>query len=72
METEIAVQDLTIFEDFGFYDVDSGGNGDSDGDCGVDGGEVDGEVVVDGGEGVVDDGEVVDVVDGDVEGVGGV
>ena len=68
METEIAVQGSTIFEDFGFYDVDSGGNGDSDGDYDVDGGEV----VVDGGEGVVDDGEVVDVVDGDVQGVGGV
>ena len=64
METEIAVQDLTIFEDFGFYDVDSGGNGDSDGDYDVDGG------VVDGGEVVVDGDEVV--VDGDVGVVGGV
>ena len=34
----IAVQDLTNFEDYGFYDVDSGGNGDSDGDYDVDGG----------------------------------
>ena len=71
METEIVDQGLTTFEDYGFYDVDSGGNGDNDDGYDVDCGEVDGgEEVVGGGEVVVDDGEVA--VDGDVEGVGGV
>ena len=69
METEIVGRGLTTFEDYEFYDADSGGNGDSDDD--YDGGEVDGgEEVVGGGEVVVDDGE--GAVDGDVEGVGGV
>ena len=76
LETEIVGRGLTTFEDYEFYDADSGGNGDSDDDYDVDGGEVDGgevdggEEVVGGGEVVVDDGE--GAVDGDVEGVGGV
>ena len=73
METEIVDQDLTIFVDYGFYGVDSGGNGDNVGDYDDDGGDGD---KVNGEEEVVDDGEVVVdgvvVVDGDVAGVGGV
>ena len=61
MENGIVDQGLTTFEDYGFYAVDIGGNGDSDGDYDVDGAEE----VVDGGEEEVDDEEVA--VDDDVE-----
>ena len=44
LETEIVDQGLTTFEDYGFYDVDSGGNGDSDDDYDVDNGDNDDDV----------------------------